>query len=164
MRSGKKGSEALGSPSRIHTLWKGGDGLFVVLVVVAVVVLGDVAHGLLQALDDDAVLLGVVHSAAWMASSARSEQCTFTGGSPSRASMTALFVTLRLLHRLALHEHGRHRARGDGGAAAEGLELHVGDDAILDLRYIFIISPQVGLPTSPTRRVRYFSHVSRISE
>ena len=28
-----------------------------------------------------------------MASSASSEQCTFTGGSPSKASMTALFVT-----------------------------------------------------------------------
>ena len=47
----------------------------------------------------------------------------------------------RLADRLALDHFGCHRARCDRGAAAEGLELDVNDDVILDLEiYLHNIS------------------------
>ena len=98
----------------------------------AVVVLGDVAHGLLQALDDDAVLLGVVPQRRVDGLLGQKRAVHLHRGQPVQGLHDGLVRDLKgLLHRLALHEHGRHRARGDGGTAAEGLELRVLNDIVL---------------------------------
>ena len=70
-----------------------------------------------------------------MASSARTEQWSLWAGRPSSASATALLVSCHgLVDGLALDHFGGHGGGGDGAAAAEGLELHVLDDVVLDLQ------------------------------
>lgn len=87
-----------------------------------------------------------------MASSARREQCTFTWGSPSRASMTALFVTCRAswtLLPLTISVAMLLVATAAPHPKVLNLQSCMMPSSSMS-RYILIMSPHLAFPTVPT--------------
>ena len=69
----------------------------------------------------------------------------------------------RLGDRLALDEVGRHRACCNRRAATEGLKLHVGDDAVVDLDvHLHDIAAFCVADLADAVRVLYLTHVVRV--
>lgn len=103
-----------------------------VLVFFAVVlVLGDIRHRLLQALDLDAVLFGVVPKRRMDGLLRQKRAVDLHLGQAVEGLHDGLVGYLQgVMDDLALDEHRRHGAGGDGRAAAEGLEFGVLDDLV----------------------------------
>ena len=85
-----------------------------------------------------------------MASSARTEQCSLWAGRPSRASTTALFETARASDSglpFIISVAMELEAMALPQPKVSNLTSVITPSSIF--RYIFIISPHLGLPTSP---------------